>query len=454
MSNNSLASNQVNALFLKELRELIATKSFWVMLLILCPLVGFSFIEAVFIYGHAGESVMGNEVLLGRLSPLDGIVMPTFSAMYMSEVFLFPFVAIRLLGVEKQFGSIKFLQQICPHISIALLVKGVIALLAFIISLTPAISALLVWHFMGGYLYIPEIFVLLLGHLLFALLITSIAFFSVAVTDSPQTAAIVTLAFTISSWVLEFAGQNQSTLNAFSWLSMTAHLRLFESALFSLQTVLGFLTASFALLALAAIWLHSADGSQQKIRKTLVLAIFVSIAALAESQAFYFKDFSETRSNSFNPKNEAELRKVTLPLTINIRLDPDDSISVDFERNFLSKLRRVVKNLTVTYTMPKEIGPDGQMDPNYGQITYDYNGVRLQSSDVGARRALEVLHIMTGTNLEGEVDTPYPGHPLKGDATRYRYLFYGLMPGLIVLIWIGSQRFLRKQRGGASNVGT
>ncbi|MCC7529478.1 MAG: hypothetical protein IT342_13220, partial [Candidatus Melainabacteria bacterium] len=159
-------------------------------------------------------------------------------------------------------------------------------------------------------------------------------------------------------------------------------------------------------------------------------------------------------SNSFNPKNEAELRKITLPLTINIRLDPDDSISVDFERNFLSKLRRVVKNLTVTYTMPKEIGPDGQMDPNYGQITYDYNGVRLQSSDVGARRALEVLHIMTGTNLEGEVDTPYPGHPLKGDATRYRYLFYGLMPGLIVLIWIGSQRFLRKQRGGASNVGT
>ncbi len=454
MSKNDLALEKLSALFQKELRELVATRSFWVMLLVLCPLVGFSFIEAVFIFGHAGESIMGNEVLLGRLSPLDGIVMPTFSAMYLSEVFLFPFVAIRLLGVEKQFGSIKFLLQICPQIFVAILVKALIALLAFLFSLTPAILALGIWHAMGGYLYMPEVYVLLLGHLLFALLITSIAFFSVSVTDSPQTAAIVTLAFTISSWVLEFAGQNQSTLNAFSWLSMTAHLRLFESALFSLQTVLGFLTASAALLALAAIWLNSADPASQKLRRSLILSIVVSVVALAISQAYYFKDFSENRENSFNPKNEAQLRKINLPLHIDIRLNPDDSVSVDFERNFLSKLRRVLKDLTVTYTIPAEPGPDGQTDPNFGQITYDYNGVRLQSHDIGPRRALEVLHMLTGTNLEGEVDSPYPGHPFKGDATQYRYLFYGLMPCLIILSWIGSQRCLRKRRGRVSNVGT
>ncbi|MBA3992457.1 MAG: hypothetical protein C0469_02950 [Cyanobacteria bacterium DS2.3.42] len=454
MSRNDFALKKIEALFQKELRELVATRSFWVMLLVLCPLVGFSFIEAVFLYAHAGESIMGNEVLLGRLSPLDGIVMPTFSAMYLSEVFLFPFVAIRLLGVEKQFGSIKFLLQICPKISVALLVKALVALLAFVFSLTPAICALVIWHVMGGYLYMPAVYVLLLGHFLFALLIIAIAFFSVSVTDSPQTAAIVTLAFTISSWVLEFAGQNQSTLNAFSWLSMTAHLRLFESALFSLQTVLGFITASVALLGLAAIWLHSADGANQKLKKSSALAILVVVATLAISQAFYFKDFSENRENSFNAKNEAELRKITLPLKLNICLDPNDSIAVDFERNFLSKLRRVLKNVTITYTMPKEPGKDGQQDPNFGQLTYDYNGVRLQSHDIGARRALEVLHMMTGTNLEGEVDTPYPGHPLKGDATKYRYLFYGLMPALILLIWSVSLKYLRKQRGGVSNVST
>lgn len=435
------------ALFLKELRELAVTKSFWVMLFVLCPLVGFSFIEAVFLYGNAGESILGNEVLMGRLSPLDGIVMPTFSAMYLSEVFLFPFVAIRLLGVEKQFGSMKLLLQVCQNISASLLMKLLVTFLAFIVSLAPALSALFLWHSAGGYLYMSEVYILILGHVLFSLLISSIAFFSVSITDSPQTAAIVTLAFTISSWVLEFAGQNQSTLNAFSWLSMTAHLRMFESALFGLQTVLGFLIATAFFMSLSAICLRSSDTVYTKLRKAAVLSIFTSVMALAASQAFYFKDFSENRHNSFNPRNEAELRKIDKPLKIEIRLSPDDSVSVDFERNFLSKLRRVVKDVTVKYTLPKELAPEGQTDLRYGEITYDYNGVRLQSHDIGPRRALEVLHMMTGTNLEGEVDSPYPGHPLKVDASKFRFLFYGLMPSLVVLLWFFSRKWFRIKRG-------
>lgn len=453
MSDSKSTFKIVQGLFFKELRELVATRSFWIMLLVLCPLVGFSFIEAVFLYGQAGQSIMGDEILLGRLSPLDGIVVPTFSAMYLSEVFLFPFVVIRLLGVEKQYGSIKFLLQTCPHIVLPLLVKAVVAMLAYLVSLMPALAALAVWQQMGGYLHLPEVLNLLFGHCLFALLILSIAFFAVAVTESPQTAAIVTLAFTISSWVLEFAGQNQSTLNSVSWLSMTKHLRLFEAGLFSLQTVMGFFTASIFFIALTAIWLKSSNSLSMKLKKSVVLALGTAVVGLAAIQAFYFKDLSETRSSSFSPKNEAELRKINKPLRINIRLSPDDSLSVDFERNFLSKLKRVVKDVTVTYTMPKEDGPAGQGDPNFGEVTYDYNDVRLTSHDVGAPRALEILHMMTGANLVGEVDSPYPGHPLMADAGQYRYLFYGIMPASIILIWIGSQRTLRKRRGCISNVG-
>lgn len=445
MNQNAITLKVVNALFRKELRELIATKSFWVMLLVLCPLVGFSFMEAVFLYGNAGESVMGNELLLGRLSPLEGVVVPTFSAMYMSEVFLFPFVAIRLLGVEKQFGSLKFLLQLTPNLVAPLVVKLFIALIAFTASLLPALAAIAAWHSIGGYWNLHEILVLVLGHFLFALLIASIAFFSVAVTDSPQTAAIVTLTFTISSWVLEFAGQNQSSLNAVSWLSMTAHLRLFESALFSLQTLLGFLIASSTFLLLSCVWLRAADTVQQKLSKSLLTLVVVCIAALIARESFYFKDFSENRINSFHPRNEAELRKINNPLRIEIHLDPDDSIAVDFERTFLSKLRRVLKNFTVVYVKPKEPGASGQEDPRYGEINYDYNGVRLQSHDVGAPRALEVLHFLTGTRLEGEVDSPYPGHPVKADAGQFRFLFYVFMPGCILLLWMGSQRFLRQK---------
>lgn len=446
MSKTTINFTMLNALFLKELRELAATRSFWVMLLVLCPLVGFSFIEAVFLYAHAGESIMGDDILMARLSPLDGIVVPTFSALYLSEVFLFPFVAIRLLGVERQFGSIKLLNQICPWIGVSLAVKLVVVMLAYLASFLPALTALAVWRQLGGYLHIQEVSILLLGHFLFALLIASIAFFAVAITDSPQTAAIVTLAFTISSWVLEFAGQNQSTLNAISWLSMTAHLRLFEAGLFSLQTLLGFLIASASFVALAAIWLRAADDLAGKFKHFAILAVFVGILAVATSQAFYYKDFSENRENSFHPRNEAELRKLNKPLVMTIHLSPDDSIAVDFEKVFLSKLKRVVRDVKVVYELPKDPGPSGQEDPNYGLITYDYGGGRLTSHDVGARRALEVLHILTGAVLEGEVDSPYPGHPIKADASNYRILFYVIMPVGIILLWIGSQKILKRKR--------
>ncbi len=113
---------------------------------------------------------------MARLSPLDGIVVPTFSALYLSEVFLFPFVAIRLLGVERQFGSIKLLNQICPWIGVSLAVKLVVVMLAYLASFLPALTALAVWRQLGGYLHMQEVSILLLGHFLFALLIASIAF--------------------------------------------------------------------------------------------------------------------------------------------------------------------------------------------------------------------------------------------------------------------------------------
>lgn len=447
MKQSNVNATILKALLFKELRELAATRSFWVMLLVLCPLVGFSFMEAVLLYGHAGESILGDDILMARLSPLEGIVVPTFSALYLSEVFLFPFVIIRILGVEKQFGSMKLLLQICPRIGVVLLVKGAVAMIAFFLSLIPALCALLVWHLLGGYLYLPEVANLLLGHVLFALFVIAIAFFAVSVTDSPQTAAIVTLSFTISSWVLEFAGQNQSSLNGISWLSVTKHLRLFETGLFSLQTVFGFLLASLFFTQLSAIWLKTHNDNFSKLRKSGITFVILAIAALLVCQVFYFKDFSENRINSFNPKNEAELRKITKPLKITIHLSPDDSLSVDFEQNFLSKLRRVVKDVTVIYVPPKEAGASGQEDPKFGQILYDYNGIQLQSHDVGAPRALETLHVLTGVSLEGEVASPYPGHPLKTETGICLFIFYVFLPAVIVLSWFTCQRLMRKSKG-------
>src|SRR2546427_4935180 len=64
----------------KERRELVVSRSWWLMLLVIGPLVGISFIGAVRTYAEA-SGLHGTSVGLGEaFSPLVGIWAPTFSA--------------------------------------------------------------------------------------------------------------------------------------------------------------------------------------------------------------------------------------------------------------------------------------------------------------------------------------------------------------------------------------
>src|SRR5262249_14328047 len=48
-------------------------------------------------------------LLASGLSPLDGVLVPTFGALYVAVTLLFPFVAIRSLGHEKETGALRLL---------------------------------------------------------------------------------------------------------------------------------------------------------------------------------------------------------------------------------------------------------------------------------------------------------------------------------------------------------
>ena len=67
-------------LLAKEWRELVASRSFWLLLLILGPLVGHSFITSVGLYAEASGIGGGPAALPQGLTPLDGILAPTFGA--------------------------------------------------------------------------------------------------------------------------------------------------------------------------------------------------------------------------------------------------------------------------------------------------------------------------------------------------------------------------------------
>ena len=87
-------------LLTKELREITGGRALWTMLLLLCPLVGFSFFQAVSIYGESSTAALQSPVLASSLSPLDGVLVPTLGSFYVAVTLLFPFVAIRTLGQE------------------------------------------------------------------------------------------------------------------------------------------------------------------------------------------------------------------------------------------------------------------------------------------------------------------------------------------------------------------
>ena len=46
-------------LLVKELRGIVSGRALWTMLLIMCPIVGFSFFQAVSLYGEASSGAEG-----------------------------------------------------------------------------------------------------------------------------------------------------------------------------------------------------------------------------------------------------------------------------------------------------------------------------------------------------------------------------------------------------------
>src|SRR5258708_36649402 len=75
-------------------------------------LVGYSCVQAVSLYGEASAAAAESPVLGSGLSPLDGVLVPTFGGLYLAATLLFPFVAIRTLGREKESGALALLVQL------------------------------------------------------------------------------------------------------------------------------------------------------------------------------------------------------------------------------------------------------------------------------------------------------------------------------------------------------
>ena len=427
----------LRALLAKEVRELLSGRALWTMLLILCPLVGFSFFLAVALYGEASAAARDQPQVATSLSPLDGILVPTFGAFYVTVTLLFPFVAIRALGREKETGALKLLVQLPYQIPTLVAAKLTAISVAWLIAAIPVATALILWLSFGGHLDPLETSNLLLGHLLYGLLIGGIALFATVISDNSATAAIVTLAFTIGSWVLDFALVGQpGALGWISRLSLTQALRTFEQGLLSAALVLGMCSAIAGFAALAAVWLHPGTSLHKKLARTIVCVGLAGILLAAAAQLPTSSDLSEDKRNSFPAADQRVLAGLGGPLIITVHLAPEDPRYVDLQRNVLSKLERIVPNVTIRLATAGQsvIGSSGEV--SYGEIEYSYGGHSAKSRSTSHREALPLLYGLAGVPAPtSQIGEDYPGYPLVTEEWTSLPWFFVALPLLIAVAW-------------------
>ena len=432
-------------LLMKELRAALSGRALWTMLLILCPLVGYSFFQAVALYSEASASARDSPLLASGLSPLDGVLVPSFGALYLAVTLLFPFVAIRTLGHEKDTGALRLLVQLPYRVRTLIVAKMVAISIAWLISIIPLLSVLIIWVVLGGHLYGPETLNLVLGQLLYGLLVGAIALFAAAVSESAATAAIIALAFTIGSWVLDFglAGQ-PGLLELISRLSLTQTLRTFEQGLLSVSLLLGIVAGICGFTALSAVWLHPGQRLQTKLIRSIICVAAIAALLGLVTQIRTSIDVSEDRRNSFPAADQRALAELREPLVITIRMVPEDPRYVDLRRNVLSKLQRVMPNVTVRLATTGQTMVGSTSNASYGEIEYSYSGRSATSRSTSHREALPLLYGLAGkpipTPIPGE---DYPGYPLIAGGELTLLWFFGALPLLIAITWWWSRRVPR-----------
>ena len=423
----------------KEMRELVTGNSLWVLMLLLSPLVGYSFIQAVALYTEASRPALSIPELARQLSPFDGILVPTLGGFYLAITLLFPFIAIRLIAAEKASGGLKLLVQLPYRLTDLVAAKFAALIAAWLIALIPVLSALICWQLLGGHLDMRETATLILGHLLYALLIGAISFLAAALTEGGATAAILALAVTLGSWVLDFAALDRSGVSSLlAALSLTSLLRPFEQGLLSVPAVLGMLVATAGFLALAAIWLPPGQTLGHKFKGSALILVAAGILIGGAAQPKTVLDVTPDRRNSFPLADEEVLGELRERLFVTVHMAASDPRVADLDRKVLARLKRAMPRVTVWIAEHDKASPFGTAgDEAYGEIALTYHGKSATTRSTGAGEILPILYELARAALPapGASGPDEPGYPLVADASNAAVWFYGVQPLAFAVVW-------------------
>jgi ABC-type transport system involved in multi-copper enzyme maturation permease subunit len=428
----------------KEIAELFAARSFWLLLLIAGLLAGQNFIEAVNAYAEASGLGGGAAALAQGLSPLDGILTPTLGAYDLAITLLFPFVAIRLVASEKSSGAVKLMLQWPAGLASQIAAKAAALVTAWAVSLIPFGAALALWCAYGGHLHAPEVVNLLAGYTLRFLLTAAMAMAAAALMPGAANAAIVVLGFTIGTWALDFmAAGRGGIVQRLASFTPTAMLRGFERGLFRVDVALVVIALALLGFVLTAIWLHLGRSVRARLART---AAAIAVAAIVVAAAAQFRasvDMSENRRNSFSAAEAKLLAGIDAPLTITVLLAAEDPRMNDFENNVLVRLRRAMPRLRVRYPFAGRSGLFDN-DDRYGQIRYDLGARSATSRSTTEEIVLETIYGLAGVAAPPRAESAYPGYPLAKRPAGAALVFYALWPAAVITAFFA----LRRRRTG------
>ena len=424
----------------KEWRELLASRAWWVLLVVMGPLVGFAFISSVRSYAEA-SGLNGTAAGVGEaFSPLVGIWAPTFSACELAAVFLLPFVGIRVVGGDRQSGALKLeLQQAIPAVS-RIAAKALVLLAGWTIASVPVIAAIVLWRSYGGSLYGPELATVAVGHLINAALTIGIAAAAASMTDHPSTAAILTLTVTVGTWIVNFIAAVQGGIwERLASYTPTTMVSDFQHGLIRLDALIAAATLIALGLGLAALWMRLGVPVRRRVAESIALTALALLVIVAGTATTASWDTSESRLNSFSRSDEEALRSIPGVLTIDVHLAPEDPRRVDLDHRVIAKLRRVRPDIDVRYQSATSIGLFEQTSAGYGEIWYDIQGKKAMSRAVTAESVLETIYALAGVSPAPENGDVFRGHPLMTRPAKAAVVFYGLWPALIVSAAIATQ---------------
>ena len=124
-----------------------------------------------------------------------------------------------------------------------------------------------------------------------------------------------------------------------------------------------------------------------------------------------------------------------------MHLAPEDPRYVDVRRNVLTKLQRVMPDVTIRLAGERQLYGAVPSDEAYGLLEFVYGARSDTTRSTSPREILPLIYALAGrTPPDPIAGTDYPGYPLAVNGQPALVWYFAALPLLILLVWWRSRR--------------